>query len=78
MGRNLMPTPSQIKAKRSELGLTQSQAAALIGKSARAWQNWERPESSQEHRKMDDALWELFLIKSGCQNEIKTNKNKTS
>lgn len=59
-----MPTPSEIKAKRDQLGLTQAQAAALIGKSARAWQNWETSIDLPSHRAMDNALWELFLIKT--------------
>jgi hypothetical protein len=37
--------------------------AALIGKSLRTWQNWEAPIESREHRAMDTAFFELFLIK---------------
>jgi len=56
--------PAQIKESRKDAGLTQTQAAALIYKSCRAWQQWEAGD-----RKMDRALWELFLIKSGAKND---------
>ena len=38
----LSPTPQEIKAWRESAGLTQAQAAALIGYTARAWENWEQ------------------------------------
>ena len=52
------PTSEQIKQVRNDFGLTQTQAAALIYKSLRAWQQWEAGD-----RKMDPALWEFFKIK---------------
>ena len=55
------PTPDEIRAARGNL--TQSAAAALIGKPIRTWQNWEAPLGSNEHRAMDPALFELFMIK---------------
>jgi putative transcriptional regulator len=61
----MSPTPEQIRAARAAAGLTQSQAAALIGKPVRTWQNWEAPEGLPAHRKMDAAFWELFLTKIG-------------
>ena len=36
------PSPTEIKAWRLSVGLTQAQAAALIGYTARAWENWEQ------------------------------------
>jgi len=36
------PAPSEIKAWRESARLTQAQAAALIGYTARAWENWEQ------------------------------------
>lgn len=57
------PTPKQIKDARLSVGLSQTEAAALIGKSMRTWQNWEAPIESKEHRKMDPALFELFFLK---------------
>ena len=53
------PTPAQIKKARQTVGLTQTQAAELIYKKIRTWQQWEAGD-----REMDAALWELFLIKS--------------
>lgn len=58
------PTPEQIRAARAAAGLTQTAAAALIGKPLRTWQGWETAEGVKAHRKMDPAIWELFLIKT--------------
>lgn len=58
------PKPEEIRAGREARGLTQTQAAKVIGKSLGAWQKWESVESSARHRKMDPAYWELFQIKS--------------
>ncbi|MFA6213425.1 MAG: hypothetical protein WC714_28570 [Candidatus Obscuribacterales bacterium] len=52
------PTPNQIKQARTDAGLTQTQAAALIYKGCRCWQQWEAGS-----RSMDKALFELFMIK---------------
>lgn len=57
------PTPDEIRAARTAAGLTQTQAAALLGKPMRTWQNWEAPPDSPENRAMDGALFELFLLK---------------
>ncbi len=40
-------------------GLTQKQAAALIYRSERAWQDWEGGQ-----RTMDPQLWEVFQTKA--------------
>lgn len=53
------PTPEEIKKTRLEAGLTQTQAAKLIHKSLRVWQNYELGD-----RKMDVASWVLFQIKT--------------
>jgi len=50
--------PEQIKAVRKKAGLTQAQAAELIGYSKRAWQDWE-----QGRKPMRDAAMDLFLLK---------------
>lgn len=50
-------TPDAIKAARTAHGLSQSQAALLIGASVRTWQEWE-----QGRRKMPAAKWALFNI----------------
>jgi DNA (cytosine-5)-methyltransferase 1 len=52
------PDPANIIKTRKEAGLTQTEAAALIHCSMRAWQKWEAGE-----RTMHPAFWDLFLIK---------------
>lgn len=56
------PNAQEIKAARERAGLTQTEAAALIYKSLRAWQQWEK-EDGHGARAMDPAFWELFQIK---------------
>ena len=53
------PSTDEIKKARTDAGLTQTQAAAKIYKSLRAWQQWEAG-----LRAMDPALFELFRIKT--------------
>lgn len=53
-----MPSPAEIKEARVAAGLTQTQAAALVGVQPRAWRYWE-----VGGRKMSGAVWELFQIK---------------
>jgi DNA-binding XRE family transcriptional regulator len=53
------PTPEQVKQSRTDAGLTQTEAAELIYKGCRAWQQYEKGD-----RAMDAAYWELFLIKT--------------
>lgn len=50
----------QIYEMRMKIGWTQSEAAALVRVTLRAWQWWESGD-----RKMPIGLWELFLIKAG-------------
>lgn len=54
------PTPAQILEARKAAGLTQTQAAAVIYGTLRAWQDWEGGQ-----RKMNPALLELFELKTG-------------
>lgn len=54
-----MPSPAEIREARHRAGLTQAQAAALVGVQPRAWRYWEGG-----GRKMSGAVWELFLIKT--------------
>ena len=54
-----MPTPDTIRTTRLALGLTQQQAGALVGASARTWRAWEAG-----FRVMPGSKWELFLIKA--------------
>lgn len=53
------PTPDAIRAARKAAGLTQTQAAALIYCTMRAWQDWEAGK-----RSMHPAMWELWQIKA--------------
>lgn len=61
--QKINPTPQEIKQARIHAGLTQSQAAALIYKNIRTWQQWESGD-----REMDVAFFELFKIKTSMLN----------
>lgn len=50
--------PDELKQIRIKSGLTQTQAAALVGVKIRQWQRWEAGDS-----KINQSLIELFLIK---------------
>jgi len=52
------PTPTEIKAWRESVRLTQAQAAALIGYSVQAWEHWE-----QGRRPMRPVLFDLAQSK---------------
>lgn len=65
------PTPEEIRAAREAVGLSQTAAAALIWKPIKTWQNWEAPEDSPSHRKMDPAFFELFTIKIAAMKQHK-------
>lgn len=56
------PTPEEIKKARALAGLTQPQAADVIGVTTSGWARWEGNE-----RRMHPAFWELFLIKTGLK-----------
>lgn len=56
------PTPEQIKEARRKVGLTQTQAGALVHTTVRTWQQWEAGD-----RRMHPAFWELFQIKAARQ-----------
>lgn len=53
------PTASAVKHVRKSAGLTQEQAARVIGATRRTWQEWEAG-----RRNMPNAKWELFLLKT--------------
>lgn len=55
----MSPHPLEIKIARLSAKLTQTQAAALLCRTLRNWQQWEGGE-----RNMSEALWELFQIKT--------------
>ncbi len=52
------PTPAEIRAAREDVGLSQTEAAALLHTTCRTWQQWEAGD-----RRMHPAFWELFVIK---------------
>jgi len=54
------PTPTEICAARGSL--TQTQAASLVFKPLRTWQNWEAPIGSKANRPMCRAIFEYFLL----------------
>jgi len=54
-----MPSPTEIREARHRAGLTQSQAAALVGVQPRAWRYWEGG-----GRRMGVGVWELFNLKT--------------
>ena len=53
-----MPSPTLIRTSRISLDLTQQQAGAVVGASARTWRAWEAGV-----RVMPGSKWELFQIK---------------
>jgi DNA-binding transcriptional regulator YiaG len=55
-------SPQKIKQARQKLGLTQPEAASVIGAAKRTWQDWE-----SGARNMPMAKWELFVLKSGLK-----------
>ncbi len=56
----MTPTHKKIQAARLKVGLTQAQAADLVGAgSYRSWQDWERGINL-----MPAAVWELFQLKT--------------
>jgi len=63
------PTPQQIKEARVKAGLTQMQAAELVHKKLRTWQDWEHKSGKY---KIDLTAWELFLIL--VKNNLKLRK----
>lgn len=53
-------TPADIVAYRAAAGVTQAQAAMLVGRTVRNWQQWEAGD-----REIDPSIVELFLYKTG-------------
>jgi len=59
--KSRVPTPAEIRTARERAGLSQSEAAARVLGSVKAWQNWES-ENPAENRRMHPGLFKLFLI----------------
>ena len=60
----MTPTPPQIRAAPESARPSPKAAPALIYKTRGAWAQWEARESASNHRAMDPAFWELFLLKT--------------
>lgn len=54
------PTPDAITTARQRAGHTQAQAAAAVGVTARAWQQYESGD-----RAMPSSAWWLYLLRVG-------------
>lgn len=52
------PKPDVIRSGREAVGLTQTEAAAIIFCNLRSWQQWEAGE-----RRMHPAFWQLWKMK---------------
>lgn len=59
------PDPAAIRSARESAGLTQAAAAALLWSSTQRWVKWEAPPGDPNHRRMEPALWALFLLRTG-------------
>lgn len=64
------PTPSEIKALRAHLGMSQTDLAKFVGvnhnyKGSSAVRKWETSTDHKEHRKIPKSAWKLMLIKAG-------------
>lgn len=66
MKKSRAPRPEEIRAVREKSGLTQEEAAALIGYTRRAWQEWEAGT-----RGMRRALFDLFVQRQPDNQEAK-------
>lgn len=54
------PSPTEIRIARETVRLSQTAAAALIGRSLRVWQAYEAGT-----RGMDPVLWQVWRIRAG-------------
>lgn len=57
--KTIIPSASDVKEARIALGFSAKEAASIVYRTTRNWQQWESGE-----RKMDPALWELFNLKT--------------
>lgn len=74
-GPDANPTPAEVEAARKAAGLTESQAAAVIHASPRAWVGFETSATDGDlHRRMHPGLFELFLLKTGQKTLAESRK----
>ena len=55
----MLPTPENVLQARKALGMTQSEAGAVLGSHNSVWRKYELGT-----RQMSAQLWELFLLKT--------------
>ncbi|MGF3026490.1 helix-turn-helix domain-containing protein [Methylobacterium aquaticum] len=60
-----IPTHDEVKAARIAAGLTQQQAADLVGVTLSAWQRWETPPEMSSARRISPAAWRSFRVQTG-------------
>lgn len=60
------PTPDEIREARNKAGLTQKQAAHLVGlKNFNSWKFYEaNPSTNKRTNRISKGIWELFLLKT--------------
>ena len=62
---NDIASPEDIKAARTYVKLSATEAGRLVYVSRSVWESYEYPESHHLHRVMHPALSELFALKTG-------------
>lgn len=63
MSKKAYPSITEIKAARAAAALSPAEAAAVVYRTQRNWEQWEEV-GTVNSRKMDPAIFELFLIKT--------------
>jgi len=57
-----IPHPREIRAARLELGLSQEEAAQIVGVSESTWQKWEAHPMFSWYEEINRAAWLSFLV----------------
>lgn len=57
------PKPPEVRRTRESVGLSQTAAGALIGRSLRTWQAYET--DGRDGRTIDPIIWQVWLIRAG-------------
>lgn len=70
------PTMEQIAAARKRAGMTQKDAAALIGVKARSWRGWESSDDALSATAMPPDRWFWFLVLTGQHPEYELVRRK--
>lgn len=76
-----IPTPEDVKRARTGLGLSQAQAAGVLGSKTKfaykTWSSYEAPTDHPRHRAMPLAIWELFLLKTSQHPLLVVSRRQT-